>query len=52
MFQKESKAQELFDYMGETRFIEEFGVSDIDDFLDIVVPNLSNSKLYGFIKVK
>lgn len=52
LFQKESKAQELFDHMGETRFVEVFGVRNIEDFLDIVVPNLSNSKLYGFIKVK
>ncbi len=52
LFLKESKAQELFDYMGETRFIEEFQVDNIDDFLDVVVPNLNNTELYGFIKVK
>lgn len=39
--------------MGETRFIEEFQVDNVDDFIDIVVPNLNNNnKLYGFVKVK
>ena len=52
LFQKESKTQELFDHMGETRFIQEFQVDNVDDFLDIVVPNLNNTELYGFIKVK
>ncbi len=52
LFQKESKAQELMDYMGQTRFIEKFQVDNIDDFLTVVVPNLNNTRLYGFIKVK
>ena len=52
LFQKQSKAQELFDYMGEAKFQNTFGVEDVDDFLDVVVPDLSNNSLYGFIKVK
>lgn len=40
--------------MEETRFKEVFGneIQTVDDFIDDVVPNLNNTKLYGFIKVK
>lgn len=52
LFQKQSKAQELLDYMGEAEFKNRFDVEDVDDFLEIIVPDLSNNELYGFIKVK
>jgi hypothetical protein len=57
LFEKKSKAQELFNYMTNdgvdvTKFTERFGVSNVDDFIDDLVTDLDNSALYGFVKVK
>ena len=45
-----SNATSLFESLGSTKFFDLFGVDNVDDFLEDIVPNL-NGTAYNFIKV-
>lgn len=52
LFMKVDKAQELYDAMGQDLFMNQFGVENIQDFINMVTTNLNHPNLYGNFKVK
>lgn len=52
IFGNREKATEIFNSLGEVKFYQLFGVDNIDDFINYVVPIVDGpSSIYRFIKI-